>query len=291
MVPMEIEAAAVIRVATRPGHDIDGAVARQAAGQIEVDRGDLEFLDDILGNLKENANRSRGADAGAVDRHAGRSDTRNRLKAATERRDEHATVGQPRRVGHPGLQLRELQEVPSVQRQPFDLVPRHHTADLMVIVANQRLGPGDRHALGHLAELERQVDGRRRSRLDDRLTIHLLEAACFASHRIHGGRQRSRTVMAFAGCRERPAEARRAIHDADVCSGHRRTGRIGDETGNRARRRLRTSGADRHQDQKRNECRRRASDQDYFLNAAVQPTTTVTADSDAFPAGSLIRKR
>ena len=58
MVAMEIEAAAVIRVAARAGHDIDGAVARQAAGRIEVDRGDLKFLHDILGNLKENANRA-----------------------------------------------------------------------------------------------------------------------------------------------------------------------------------------------------------------------------------------
>ena len=175
MVAMEIEAAAVIRVATRARHDIDGAVARQAAARIEVHRGNLKFLDDILGNLKENANRAGRADAGAIHRHPGRSDARNRLQAAAERRDEHATVGQPRRIGHTWLQLRQLEEVAAVERQPFDLLPRDDTTHLMVVAPNQRLRRGYRDRLGHLAELQHQVDGGRRPRLDARLALQPLE--------------------------------------------------------------------------------------------------------------------
>ena len=93
----------------------------------------LKFLHDILGNLQEHANRAGRADAGAVHGDPGRPDARNRLQATAERRDEHTTVSQPGRIGNTRLEFRQLEKVAAVERQPFDLIPRHQTTHLMVI--------------------------------------------------------------------------------------------------------------------------------------------------------------
>ena len=188
MIAMEIEAAAAIRVATGARHDIDGAVARQAAARIEVHRGNLKFLHDILGNLKENANRAWRADAGAIHRDPGRPDARNRLQATAQRRYEHTTVSQSCRIGDTWLQLRQLEKVAAVERQPFDLLPRDDTTDLMVVAPNQRLRRGYRDRLGECAKLQGDVGRGGRPRLDARLALQALERDGFDRNLVHACR-------------------------------------------------------------------------------------------------------
>ena len=81
MITIEIETAALEDVASRSRHDVDGAVAREAAGRIEIDCRQVKFLDDILGNLQQHADRSRSRDVRAINRHSRRADAWNRLDA------------------------------------------------------------------------------------------------------------------------------------------------------------------------------------------------------------------
>ena len=109
-------AAEIVRARTRD--DIDGAERRDAGGEIEVRRRDLELLDDFLREVLPGAAFNRVADVAAVHR-----DRRPRGRPA-EHRDVELGV-ELRRVAevhrHARLQRREVHETAPVQRQALDL--------------------------------------------------------------------------------------------------------------------------------------------------------------------------
>ena len=127
-------------------------------------------------------------DARPVHCRPGEPDARNRLKAGAERRHECAVECSPDGTGHTWLQLRQFEEVPAVQRQVFDLLASDHAAHLVVVVADERNGASHCHRVAHLTDFERQVDRRRRSRLDARGAFHALESLDFYRHRVLSGR-------------------------------------------------------------------------------------------------------
>jgi hypothetical protein len=84
MVSIEREAIAMSLVATGARHDVQRGNRCRAGRQVEVHGRHLEFLNDLLRDLKTAANRSGWMDARAIHSSPGEADARNRLHTSAQ---------------------------------------------------------------------------------------------------------------------------------------------------------------------------------------------------------------
>ena len=131
MVTEKEKSAAVKLVPAGAGDDVDGPARRDARGQIEICRADLEFLHDLLGEVLLRAPidcvidaRPIYGDAREIGIVAENGDILGAIVIALViRRDDHAR-----------RQERQLQKAAPVQRKLLDLLPAHYLVDGVTLV-------------------------------------------------------------------------------------------------------------------------------------------------------------
>jgi hypothetical protein len=254
LIAIKIESAAVKGIAAGTRDDVDRAVGRKTGRLVEVDGRELELLNDLLGNLKAGANRPDGVDVRAVDRHAGVPDTWVGLKAGAESCDEHAIVRAADRTAHTRLQPDQIEEIPTVERQAFNLRPSDDAADLMVVVADHWTRGAHRHRVAHFTNLQREVDRCRCSRLDDRVAFDTPETRGFGRYSVIRGRQGRCAVRACCRRRDGSDLFSVEIRDADLRACDSPARRVGHDARDRAIRRLRGCHCHRHEQQQHDCC-------------------------------------
>src|SRR5258708_30429972 len=87
LIAVEDEPMAPIAGRARSRDDIDGGIAREPGGGVEVDGGELKLLHRVLRNLDPGADRADETGVAAVNGDAGEADARSRLQAGAQRRD------------------------------------------------------------------------------------------------------------------------------------------------------------------------------------------------------------
>ena len=219
----EEEAAAVQLVAAAARDDVDGAGGGDAGGEIEVDAGDLEFLNDFLGEVLLGAAIHRIVDARAIDGDAGA------VRVGAENGDVHGAVVVALVVagdGYAGREEGELQEAAAVERELLDLLAGDDLVDGVRFDFDLRVDGVDGDGVLLLSHLQVRIDRGDAAGGDHGFDRVGVEAGRFHAHFIGAGGQRRHAVLTALIAEQDAFERRGHALHFDGSVGHDAAGRI-----------------------------------------------------------------
>src|ERR1700716_2995911 len=146
-------------VAAGTRHDVYGATCGYSSREIKIDRGNLEFLYNLL---RETHRRPAVPDlhyTSAVNRHSRGAPVISHW--GTQQRDKSTIITGSRGVLRARVYVCQLQKVPAIQREAFGLRPRDHARDLIGVIAKLGRGGADGHCFGGRADMRGEIHGYR----------------------------------------------------------------------------------------------------------------------------------